>query len=359
MKINKEIKLLKNLVEIPSPSGYEKKSSEFIRKELLQYLPKTKIEIDFHNNVIATIIGRDKKRTIVIDAHQDILGFLINNVDKEGYISLVSIGGHDISLLRGRKVLIITSKNGILKGVIGSKPIHLIENETDEIPNNTTDVTLDIGIRRRKKVLSYISIGDPVVIKPEFDKLIEDYYTGSGFDDKAGCFMLIEIIKNIVKQKRKPACNLKFVFSVQEEIGCKGAKEIAYRYKPDLFVGVDVTFSTDQPDVDERVTGRCILGEGIGIYKGINIHQQSVALLNSIAKNSKTKIQYLTTAGAGGTNAKSVANMCGGLKIVDFGIPLRNMHTSVEIINMKDIKEGIKLLTKFLIDKKLSKIIKK
>ena len=185
MSYNKETKLLKDLVDIPSPSGFERPLSEYIRKELLKYLPRTRVEIDFHNNVIATIKGKTDK-VVVIDAHQDQLGFLVNNIDKEGYISLISIGGHDKSLLRGRKVLVITSKNGILKGVIGSKPIHLIEDESDEIPNRTTDVTLDVGIRKRKQVLSRISIGDPVVLQPEFDELTEGYYTGSGFDDKAG-----------------------------------------------------------------------------------------------------------------------------------------------------------------------------
>jgi len=358
MSYNKETKLLKDLVDIPSPSGFERPLSEYIRKELLKYLPRTRVEIDFHNNVIATIKGKTDK-VVVIDAHQDQLGFLVNNIDKEGYISLISIGGHDKSLLRGRKVLVITSKNGILKGVIGSKPIHLIEDESDEIPNRTTDVTLDVGIRKRKQVLSRISIGDPVVLQPEFDELTEGYYTGSGFDDKAGCFILIETIKSIIRKRLKPLPTLKFVFSVQEEVGCKGAKEMVYRFKPDLFVGVDVTFATDQPDVDERRTGRCILEQGLAVYKGINIHKKSVDLLGYIAKNRKIKIQYLATSDSGGTDAKSIANMCGGIKIVDMGIPLRNMHSTVEIINMKDLKNGTRLLTEFLCDRRLNGILEK
>lgn len=356
--MNKDIKLLKDLITIPSPSGFERPLSEYIKKELLNYLPRTRIEIDKHNNVIATIKGKTDK-VVVIDAHSDQLGFLVNNIDKEGYISLISIGGHDNSLLRGRKVLVLTTKKGILKGVIGSKPIHLIEDESDELPDKTTDVTLDVGIRKRKQVLSRISIGDPVVLQPEFDELTEGYYTGSGFDDKAGCFILIETIKTITRKRLKPLPTLKFVFSVQEEIGCKGAKEMAYRFKPDLFVGVDVTFSTDQPDVYERETGRCVLEQGLAVYKGVNIHRPSVTLLSSIAKNNKIKVQYLATAGAGGTDAKSIANLCGGIKIIDLGIPLRNMHAPVEVINIKDLRNGSKLLTEFLTNKRLNSVIEK
>lgn len=317
--MNKDVKLLKSLIEIPSPSGYERTLAEYIKTTLLTYLPKSRIEIDFHNNVIATIPGTSDK-TVIIDAHSDQLGFLINNIDKGGYISLVPIGGHDISLLRGRKVLILNSKKGIVKGVIGCKPIHLMDDEADEVPNRTSDVTVDIGVRGKKKVSALISIGDPVVLQPEFDELTEGYYMGSGFDDKAGCFMLIETIKSIIRMKKKPIPTLKFVFSVQEEVGCKGAKEVSYRVKPNLFIGVDVTFATDQPDVDERRVGRCRLGQGMAVYKGVNIHQPTINLVNSIANNQKIKIQYLATSGAGGTNAKSVANTCGGVKVIDFGI---------------------------------------
>jgi len=358
MSYNKETKLLKDLVDIPSPSGFERPLSEHIKKELLKYLPRTRVEIDFHNNVIATIKGKTDK-VVVIDAHLDQLGFLVNNIDKEGYISLIAIGGHDTSLLRGRKVSILTTHNKIIKGVIGTKPIHLIDDEADELPDRTSDVTLDVGIRKRKQVSALISIGDPVVLSPEFDRLIDGYYTGSGFDDKAGCFILMETVKTIIRKRLKPSPTLKFVFTSQEEVGCKGAKEMAYRFKPDLFIGVDVTFATDQSDVDERRTGRCLLEKGLAIYKGINIHRKSVDLLGYIAKNKKIKVQYLATSDSGGTNAKSVANTNGGIKIVDLGIPLRNMHSNVEIINMKDLKNGTRLLTEFLCDRRLNGILEK
>ena len=357
IKYDKNVRLLKSLVDIASPSGYENKIAKFIETKLLSYLSPSNIEIDFHNNVIATIKGKTGK-VIMIDAHQDMLGFLINNIDKMGYISLETIGGHDLSLLRGRKVLVLTKKR-VLKGVIGSKPIHLIGDEADELPDQSTDLTLDLGIRKRRNIEALISIGDPVILQPEFDKLEGNYYTGSGFDDKAGCFMLLQMIKNIKSKHIVPNETLKFVFSSQEEVGCRGARESAYKFKPDLFIGVDVTFATDNPDVDEREVGRCVLGQGIAIYKGVNIHRPSVELITSIANKYKTKVQYLACGGSAGTNAKSVANMSGGIKILDIGIPLRNMHTPVEVINMKDLTNGAELLTKFVTSKRLKNVIEK
>jgi len=356
--MDKDKRLLKDLIMIPSPSGYERNLAEHIRAILLSYIPKSRINIDFHNNVIATIPGQTEK-LVMIDAHSDQLGFLINNIDKGGYISLVPIGGHDLSLLRGRKVLILNNKKETITGVIGCKPIHLMEDEVEEVPNRTSDVTLDIGVRGYKKVSKIVSIGDPVILQPEFGELQENYYMGSGFDDKAGCYMLIKMIKDIIKQKTKPYATLKFVFSVQEEVGCRGAKEVAFRYQPDLFIGADVTFATDQPDVDERRVGRCVLGQGIAIYKGVNIHQPSVNLLTSIANKNKYRVQYLATSGAGGTNAKSVANICDGIKIVDLGIPLRNMHSPVEVINLTDINNAAKMLKDFVFDKRMINVIEK
>jgi len=173
IKYDKNVRLLKSLVGIPSPSGYESSIAKFIETKLLNYLSPSNIEIDFHNNVVATIKGKTDK-VIMIDAHQDMLGFLINNIDKMGYISLETIGGQDLSLLRGRKVLVLTKKR-VLKGVIGSKPIHLIGDEADELPDQSTDLTLDLGIRKRKDIEALISIGDPVILQPEFDKLEGNY----------------------------------------------------------------------------------------------------------------------------------------------------------------------------------------
>lgn len=359
MKKNKE-KILKSLIEIPSPSGYEGKLANYIRKTLLDYMPRTKVEIDFHNNVIAKIEGKSDK-VVMIDAHLDQLGFLVSNVDKDGYISLIPIGGYDLTILRGRRVLVLSSNNRAIEGVIGTKHAHLIPygEEKEQLPDKTTDLTVDIGVRRRKQVLKYLSIGDPVIIKPSFSQLVEEYYTGDGFDDKAGCYILMETLKEIRRTRKKPIPTLIFTFSCQEELGCKGAKELVRRYNPDLFIGLDVTFATDSYEVEERETGRCNLGNGIVMYKGVNIHKPSLKLLQSMAKYGKIKVQYQATNGGEGTNADTVANEVSGIRVINLGIPLRHMHSPVEVINIKDLNYGIKLLKSFLLSRKLEKAVEK
>lgn len=357
---NTKIKLLKSLITVPSPSGYEDRLANVIRKTLLNYMPRTKVSIDFHKNVVAIIEGKTKKK-VMIDAHLDQLGFLVYNIDKWGYISLTSIGGHDLSILRGRKVLILSERHRPFEGVIGTKHAHLIgyRKEKEEIPEKTTDLTLDIGVRNRRQVMKYVSIGDPLIISPSFDNLTEEYYTGSGFDDKAGCYILIQTIKEIRRQSKKPKPTLIFTFSSQEEIGCKGAKELVRRYKPDLFVGIDVTLATDSYEVDEREAGKCELGKGIMVTKGVNIHRPSLKLMQSLARCNKVKVQYQATNGDEGFNADVVGNELDGIRILNLGIPCRNLHSPVEIVNFRDLNYGVRLLKSFLLSKKLGKVIEK
>lgn len=350
-----DIKLLQNLIKIPSPSGYEKKFVEFIKKYLANFVSPKKMQLDFHNNLVVCIKGKNSDKKIIIDAHTDTIGFLINNVDKEGYVSLIPLGGLDRTIIRGRNVIILTEKKNI-EGVIGVKPIHLVNDEEDEVPDRIVDVAVDIGVRKRKAVKRYIKIGDPVVFKPNFSILLEDYVTGYGFDDKAGCFMLIKTIEEIVKSRKKPLYDLYFTFSSQEELGCKGAKELVCRIRPSLFIGVDVTFATDVEEVDEKEAGRCELGKGIVIYRGVNIDRAGEKLLLSIARRHKVKVQFQAT-NCTGFNADEVASKVGGIKILNLAIPLRNMHSPVEVINLKDLTYGIKLLKYFLLSNKLKGVI--
>jgi len=358
---NTELKLLKSLIELPSPSGMERKLAHHIKNELSNYMSKDKIIIDFHNNVAVLIGGKDKKKTVMIDAHLDTLGFLICNIDKDGYISLSPVGDYDLTILRGRKVLVISDKHRPFDAVIGTKHAHLIDdnNPEEQLPKKISDLTLDIGVRTRSQVMKYISIGDSVIIKPEFDNLLEEYYSGSGFDNKAGVFILMETIKQLKRRGERPAVNLIFSFSSQEELGWRGARELVRRYRPSLFVGVDVTCATDIYEVEEREVGRCDLDSGIMLNKGINIHKPSLSLMQSLARVNKIKVQYQATAGDEGFNADIIANENDGIRVLNMGVPCRNLHSPVEIVNFQDLVFGVRLLKSFLSSKKLGKVINK
>ena len=356
---DKKIKLLDSLIKIPSPSGFEYNLANFIRKQLLQYLPRTRVKIDFQNNVVGIIKGTSDK-VVMIDAHLDEIGFIVTNVDRSGLISLQYIGGGDTQILSARHLEILTNK-GKINAVINRKHSHLINDEDDEKINHIYEAQVDIGIRSRKQVLRTVKIGDPVVYKPYFEELSEDknsgkYFSGYGFDDKSGVFILLETIKEIIRTKKKPIPTLIFTFSSQEETGNTKAKSLVKKYKPDLFCEVDVTFATDYGDDNlEKEVGRCELGKGIVLYRGVDIDRQSFRLIDNIARKNKIKVQYQASIGNIGYTATEVTGF--PTKALILGLPIRSMHTPVEIINSKDLGYGINLLKNFLISKELKKIL--
>lgn len=353
------VRLLKNLIDIPSPSGFEAKIAEFIRTELLTVLPRTQVKRDFQNNVVATIKGKTNK-TVMIDTHLDEIAFIVNNISGNGIISLQQIGHCDNQILSARHLQILTER-GKINAVVDRKHSHLVDDEDDEKIDSISTAQIDVGSRSRKAVSSRVKIGDPVVYKPYFEELLEDktlgkFVTGYGLDDKSGCLILIETIKDIIKEKKKPTCNLIFTFSAQEETGYTKARPLVKKYRPDLFIEVDVTFATDYGENDdlERKAGRCELGKGIVLYRGVDIDRDSLKLITSIARNHRIKYQLQASTGDIGYTATEVTYT--PTRALILGIPLRNMHTPVEIVNMKDIGYGINLLKCFCLSQNLKEI---
>lgn len=358
MEKNK-IKFLGNLIKIPSPSGFEEEIAEFIKQELLQYLPKTRVSVDFHNNVVAVIKGTSDRK-VMIDAHLDQIGFIVTNIDRKGFISVQYIGGGDKSILSARDLVILTDK-GRVNAVVNRKHAHLVENEDETTISHMHEAAVDIGMRSRTKVQSVVKIGDAIIYKPSFNQLRESYYSGCGFDDKSGCFVLIETIKNIVRSKKKPIPTLIFTFSAQEEIWGKKCRPLVKKYRPDLFIEVDVTFATDWEDDDdlEREVGKCELSKGVVLYRGVEIDKSCFKLVNSVAKHHKIKVQYQASYGSIGYTATELTHEGEGIKALILGIPLRNMHTPVEIVHLQDLNYGIQLLSNFLLHRRIVGVLER
>jgi len=349
--------LLKNLLNIPSPSGYEKNIAEFIYAYLSQFVSNDQIEIDKFNNVIVKF-DNDSDKTVMIDAHSDEIGFMINNVDRWGSISLQYIGGGDSTILSARHLNILT-ENGIVPAVVDRTHSHLVADEDDENIYDPADADVDIGSRNRDSILKKVKIGDPVVYESKCKELTPKYLTGYGFDDKAGCFMLMRSIEKLVKSKAKLDVNIIYVFSAQEETGASKLFPVVHKYNPDLVIEADVTFATDYGSVDllEKIAGRCELGKGISLYRGTSLDDACWKLATEIANNRKINYQVQACNGSIGYTSIEVADEGLGTKALVFGIPLRSMHCPTEIIHLDDLNSGAKLLTYFLQSKKLKSLL--
>lgn len=349
--IDTDIKLLKDLIDIPSPSGFERNIAEYIYDYLVKKIDPSFITIDFQNNVVVTLKGKSNK-TILIDAHLDEIGFIVTNVDRWGKISINYIGGGDNTILSARNLRILT-KNGVLNAVVDRKHAHMVYDEDLENIYRTHDAELDIGIKDREKILNLISIADPVVFESGFRRLVNNCYSGYGFDDKSGCFILLKTIELLSKKELEH--NLVFLFSSQEETGTSKIFPIVRTYKPDLVIELDVTFATDYGDDEdmEKEVGRCNLGDGIVIYKGVDIFKEGVMICEQIAKEKKIPYQIQACGGRIGYTSLETTGMEQGIEAMVFGIPLRNMHSPVEVINYNDLISGINLLEKFLLSKEI------
>ena len=354
---SKRIKLLQQLINIPSPSGYEGNIAEFIRNQLLNYLPKTRVKVDGYNNVVAIIKGQTDK-VVMIDCHLDTVAFIVSNIDRSGLISLQYIGGGCTQILSARHLQIL-GEQGKVNGVVTRKHAHLIDDEDDEKIDKIHEAQVDVGARTRKDVLRKIKIGDPVVYKPYFEELLEDSklgksVTGYGLDDKSAVMVLMESIKEIVKSKKKPIPTLIFTFTAQEETGKSKVRQLIKKYKPDLFIECDVTFASDYGENLEREVGRCELGKGIVLYRGIGVDRATLRLLENIARHNKIKYQHQASTGNIGYNSDIALDYVAKSCII--GIGLRNMHSCTEIVNVKDLNYGIRLISKFLVSKEIKRL---
>lgn len=349
--------LLKSLINIPSPSGFEDNIAQFLYDNISEKLGSANVKIDKYKNVIAKIPGTDSSKTIVLGCHTDEIGFIITNVNRFGKISIQFIGGGDSTILTARHLNILTD-NGIVPAVIDRKHSHLIADEEAELNYSPEQADVDVGLRNRQDILKYIQIGDPVVYEANFRYLGNNFYTGYGFDDKAGCFILLKTIEKLAK--RKLPYNIVFVFYAQEETGSAKIVPVLKELEPDLYIECDVTFATDYgfEDEYEDEVGRCELGSGCVLYRGVDIDKSSWNLITDIAKEKKIPYQIQASQGKNtGYVPLDFSVFSGHAKALICGIPLRNMHAPTEIINSNDLMYGSKLLSYFLTSKKLKDIL--
>ena len=351
----RQLDLLRDLVLQPSPSGFEKEIAHFIERQIPA--GKRTVEVDFLNNVAVVIPGRTND-CVMIDAHLDQVGFIVSNIDDNGQISFLPIGGTECSIMGSKNLLILTEK-GPINAVINQKAAHHVEDSDAECIQHSYDALVDIGIRGHRKVSQVVQIGDPAVYKPTFEHLQDGYYTGSGLDDKVGCFVLIEVIRNILRSGKQPPQTLVFTFSSQEETGGRKCRPLLKQFGPSAFIEVDVTFATDWDAKswdNERQAGRCDLGAGPVLYRGVDVDPGCFKFLKTDARKVRVPIQIQASTGDIGYTATEISHEAHGIRAMIFGIPLRNMHSSVEIVNTKDLSGSIKVLTQTLLTRSLGRI---
>ena len=334
---------LKKLMDTISPSGSEEEAMGIWRDRTKRFVDN--IKTDILGNSIA-VFKKSGKPKIMFAGHIDEIGFMVKYINKEGYIYFSTIGGVDLHLVPGQRVWVKTKKNKVL-GVIGKKPVHLLEEEEKKKVAKIEELWIDIGAKDEKEAMSILSVGDPIVPAVGLETLNNDIMVGRGFDDKAGAFVVSETLK-ILSQKH-PKTSIYGVATVQEEIGLRGAKVSAYGISPDIGIAIDVTFATDFPSMDKRKIGDIKIGNGPVIARGPNINTKIFNLLLEIAKKENIPYQIEAISKATGTDANVIQLTKSGVATALVSIPLRYMHTPVEVISIKDLENTSKLLSAFVL----------
>lgn len=336
MSINTD--LLKTICTTPGAPGFEQKVRELVLKEIKELADE--VEIDNMGNVYAIKRGKSDKR-VMVGAHMDEIGFIVTHIDDNGFIRFHTLGGFDPKTLTAQRVIVHGKKD--IVGVMASKPIHVMTAEERNKIAKIKDYFIDTGLTG-EEVKELVSIGDPITREREFIEM-GNCVNGKSLDNRLAVFILIETLRNL-KGKEIPH-DLYGVFTVQEEVGIRGANVSAMRINPDFGFGLDTTIAFDLPGAaeHEKITK---LGEGtaIKIMDASTIcDYRMVAYMKKTADKHGIKWQpeILT---AGGTDTAGIQRMTEGGSIAGaVSIPTRHLHQVIEMANKDDIQGSIDLLT--------------
>jgi endoglucanase len=335
------LQFLKELLSAPSPSGYEQPAQRLFRAYIE---PFAAVTTDVMGNVYGNIPGAgENSPRVMLVGHSDEIGMQIKYIDDKGFLWFAAIGGIDPHLTPGLSVN-IHAKNGVVSGVIGRKPIHLIEPKERDTVVKLEAQYIDIGAVDRKEAESLVRVGDPVTFAAEFRFLQGTRVTARGFDDKAGSFVVAEVLRLVASATAQLPLNLYGVSSVQEEIGLRGGSTSSYTVNPDIGICVEVDFATDQPDVERKHNGDVAIGKGPILPRGANINPALFELLAKTAEDEGIPVQFTGIPRATGTDANVMQISRGGVATALVKIPLRYMHTPVEVLDVTDLENAVKLI---------------
>lgn len=331
---------LARLIEIPGVSGYEKKVAQEVSKVFKDYCDDVRVD-DFYNVYGIKSSGESEKRPkIMLAAHIDEIGLMVKNIDEKGFISFTTIGGVDQRILLSQEVIVHGREP--LFGVIGAKPPHLQRPGERGKAVKMEDMTIDLGLPA-KEVKSLVRVGDIITFKSPLVSMQNQFVNGKSIDDRAGVAVLLETMKEL--DKLRFDADVYFVATVQEEVGTRGATISTYNVNPDIGIAIDVTHG-DTPDSPKEETHEMDKGPSIAV--GPNMHPKLTQKLLDTTKEYGLAYQIEVAPGPTGTDARAMQIVRKGIPTVLVEIPLRYMHTTVETLNMDNVKEAGRIIAFFI-----------
>lgn len=330
----KYLDTLQRLCATPAPSGYEFEAGRRIALLLERYVDH--VEIDPLGNVIGLLrCGKPNAKTVLLDAHIDEIGLIVSG-HKDGFLRFETLGGVDLRILPAREVQVCTADP--IFGVVTAMPPHLCTSGEMEKAVKKDALYIDVGLSQAEAA-ARIPVGTPVVFASSCAALQNKCITGRALDDRACFCAILRALELLANVKRN--VDVVVVGSVQEELGCRGARCAGYTVNPDFAIAVDVTHGST-PDSPKSKTFD--LGSGTAIGMGPNLHPGLTKLLLKLAQEKKIPHSIEVCEGHTGTNAWVLQTVREGIRTGLLSVPLKYMHTPVETLSEKDLEATAKLL---------------
>ncbi len=338
------LNFLKTLVNTPSPVGHETRG----QRVWLDYAKKFADETfsDAYGNCVA-VLNKGGGSRIMLAAHADEIAMAVNYIDADGFIYVRRMGGIDAAITKAQRIVIHT-RNGAVKGVVGNVAPHLTKLDGEPRLPKIHDIFIDIGVSSRKEAEELIRVGDPITLTDEFDILRGDLAVARAFDNRIGTWAVAETLRLLKESKVKLNCEVCAVSNVQEEVGLLGARQIAYSLHPDTALVVDVTHATDYPTVSKAQHGDTRVGKGPAITHGGCNHPEVVKRLEEVAKKKKIPLQHEAMSASSGTDTDVIFWTRGGIASALISLPNRYMHSPVEVVSLKDLEMIPQLMAAFV-----------
>ena len=335
---------LKTLVNTPSPVGHEVRGQRVWLDYAAQFADET--FSDAYGNCVA-VLNKGGSPRIMLAGHADEIAMAVNYIDDNGFIYVRKMGGVDAAITKAQRVVIHT-RSGAVKGVVGNVAPHLMKLEGEPKPPKIHDLFIDIGVSKRSAAEKLVRIGDPITLVDEFDILRGDLAVARAFDNRIGTFAVAEALRLLKESNTKIHAEVCAVSNVQEEVGLLGARQIAYSLKPDVALVVDVTHATDYPTVSKMQHGDVKIGKGPAITHGGCNHPEVVARLETVANAKKIALQHEAMSNTSGTDTDAIFWTRGGIASALISLPNRYMHSPVEVVSLKDLELIPQLLAAFV-----------
>ncbi len=343
------IEFLTRYLNNASPTGFESSGQQIWLEYLKPFIDT--YTVDTYGSVVG-IINPDAPYKVVIEAHADEISWFVNHITEDGYIYVRRNGGSDAIIAPSMRVNIHTDK-GIVKGVFGWPAIHVRNVEKEEVPS-LKNIFIDCGAKNKEELLNMgVHVGCVVTFADEFTTLNKDkYYVGRALDNRIGGYMIAQVARQIRENKKNLEYGLYVVNAVQEEIGLRGAEMISRRLKPDVAIITDVCHDTQSPMYKKAEQGDLACGKGPVLTFGPAVQNNLLKMLREVAKAREIPVQLASVSRSTGTDTDSFAYSNEGVASALISLPLKYMHTTVEMVQREDVENVIRLMYEFLLQLK-------